>query len=106
MWSICFFLRVRPNCPGESMPPDEKIPQRSWLLQNNIDEKYLIYGEKEIHTNMKKKYLMVVGKEKYTMVTHIHVMLAPPRDLIVSGANMRATNITAIARSGIEGQSF
>ena len=62
--------------------------------------------KKEIHTNMKKKYLMDVGKEKYTMVTHIHVMLAPPRDLIVSGANMRATNITAIARSGIEGQSF
>ena len=88
------------------MPPYEKIPQRSWFLQNNIDEKYLIYGEKEINTNMKKKYLMVVGKEKYTMVTHIHVMLAPPRDLIVSGANMRATNITAITRRGIDGQSF
>ena len=54
---------------------------------------------------MKKKYLMVVGKEKYTMVTHIHVMLAPPRDLIVSGANMRATNITAITRRGIDVQS-
>ena len=96
---------MRPNCPGESMPPYEKIPQRSWLLQNNIDEKYLIYGEKEIHTNMKKKYLIVVGKEKYTMVTHIHVMLAPPRDLIVSGANMRATNMRAITRRGIDGQS-
>ena len=65
----------------------------------------MMYGEKEIHTNMKKKYLMDVGKEKHTMVTHIHVMLAPPRDLIVSGANMRATNITAITRRGIEGQS-
>ena len=42
---------------------------------------------------------MVVGKEKNTMVTHIHVMLAPPRDLIVSGANMRATNITAKQQS-------
>ena len=75
-------------------------------MQNNIDEEYLIYGEKEIHSDMKKNYFTDVGKEKYTMVTHIHVMLAPPRDLIVSGANMRATNITAIARSGIEGQSF
>ena len=40
------------------MPPDEKMPlQWSWLLQNDIDEKYLIYGEKEIHTNMKKKLI-------------------------------------------------
>ena len=54
--NLFFFLfRVRPKCSGECRPPDEKIPQRSWLLENNIDEKYLIYGEKEIHTNMKKK---------------------------------------------------
>ena len=35
--NLFFFLfRVRPKCSGECRPPDEKIPQRSWLLENNI----------------------------------------------------------------------